>query len=160
MTALLFGEEVMMSVRMSNVSSIIVGMSFVVSLWFPVASGHAQQQDVTTAGKLEYQKSCAVCHGRDGKGKGAMAKLLKVKPANLTLLSAKHDGFYPFWEVYRVIDGRKEIGGHGSGDMPIWGTVFKQQGGSDRGADLAAYARILEIVYYLESIQAPQRRKP
>jgi hypothetical protein len=89
-----------------------------------------------------------------------MATLLKVKPANLTHLSVKHDGVYPFWDVYRIIDGRKEIGGHGSGDMPIWGTVFKQEAGADLGADLSAHTRILEIVYYLESIQASSRRKP
>jgi mono/diheme cytochrome c family protein len=122
-----------------------------------IAPANAQQQDVTIAGKLEYQKSCAVCHGRDGKGNGAMAKMLKVKPANLTQLSAKNNGFYPFWDVYRIIDGRKEIGAHGSGEMPIWGTVFKREGGTDRGAALAAYARILEIVYYLESIQMLHR---
>jgi len=123
-------------------------------------SANAQEQDVTIAGRMEYQKSCAVCHGRDGKGAGTMAKLLKVKPANLTQLSAKHYGIYPFWDVYRIIDGRKEISGHGSGDMPIWGTVFKQESGTDRGAELTAYARILEIVYYLESIQVPLHRKP
>jgi hypothetical protein len=97
-------------------------------------------------------------NGLDGRGKGDMAKLLKVKPADLTQLSAKHDGFFPFWDVYRAIDGRKEIWGHGPRDMPIWGTVFKQEAGPDRGADLQAYARMLEIVYYIESIQAPARR--
>jgi len=138
----------------------MAGLSFLVSLYCGVGSASAQQQDVTTAGKLEYQKSCAVCHGREGKGTGAMAKLLKIKPADLTQLSAKHEGFYPFWDVYRIIDGRKEIGAHGSGDMPIWGTVFKQESGTDRGAELAAHARILEIVYYLESIQASSHRSP
>src|SRR5690349_20161941 len=133
-----------MCMRESTVSAIIVGMSFILLLWFSIVSANAQQEDVTAAGKLEYQKSCEVCHGRDGKGVGAMAKLLTVKPANLTQLSAKHDGIYPFWDVYRTIDGRKEIGAHGSGAMPIWGAVFKQEGGTDRGAELSAHARILE----------------
>ena len=150
----------MIKVRVRYTRSAIVGLSFLLLLpWLTVVSTSAQQE-VTVAGKSEYQKSCAVCHGSDGKGRGAMAKLLKVKPANLTHLSANHDGIFPFWDIYRVIDGRKEIGGHGSGDMPVWGTVFKQEAGPDLGAELSAHARILEIVYYLESIQAPPRRKP
>jgi mono/diheme cytochrome c family protein len=120
----------------------------------------AQQQEVTAAGKLSYRQYCAACHGLDGKGTGEMAKVLKVKPADLTQLSAKHDGIFLFWDVYRAIDGRKEIWGHGPRDMPIWGAVLKQEAGSDRGADLQASARMIEIVYYIESIQAPARRTP
>ena len=150
----------MRRMRERHIRYTTVGLSFLAWFCCGVGSANAQQQDVTTVGKLEYQKSCAVCHGRDGKGTGAMAKLLTVKPTNLTQLSARHDGFYPFWDVYRIIDGRKDIGAHGSGDMPIWGTVFKQESGTDRGAELAAYARILEIVYYLESMQMPLHRHP
>ena len=69
-----------------------------------------------------------------------------MKPADLTQLSAQHDGFFPFWDVYRAIDGRKDIWGHGPSDMPIWATVLKEEAGSDPAADLQAYARILEIV--------------
>ena len=144
----------MRCVRLRKVNFIIVEMSFILLLWFPVVSASAQQE-VIDAGKSEYQRSCAACHGLDGKGDGAMAKLLKVKPADLTQLSAKNYGIFQFWDLYRIIDGRKEVGGHGSREMPIWGTVFKHESGTDRGADLTAHARILEIVYYLESIQAP-----
>lgn len=104
-------------VRVKRASYALMGIICIVLLWLTVASTSAQQQEVTLAGKNEYQQYCAVCHGRDGTGAGAMAKLLKVKPANLTRLSAKHDGIFPFWDVYRIIDGRKEIGGHGAGDM-------------------------------------------
>jgi mono/diheme cytochrome c family protein len=102
----------------------------------------AQQHEVAEAGKIPYRQYCAVCHGLDGRGKGHMAKLLKVQPADLTQLSAKHEGFFPFWDVYRAIDGRKEIWGHGPRDMPIWGTVFKQEDGPDLGAELQAHARM------------------
>lgn len=123
-------------------------------------SSRAQQQEVAEAGRGPYQQYCAVCHARDGNGQGTMAKLLKVKPANLTKLSAKHDGIFPFWYVYGVIDGRAEIKGHGTREMPIWGTVFKQEAGPDLGAELQAYARILEIVYFIESLQRPARPTP
>jgi cbb3-type cytochrome c oxidase subunit III len=134
------------------------GVSLAILLGLLVETSGAQQQEVAEAGKISYRQYCAVCHGLDGRGKGEMAKLLKVYPADLTQLSAKHDGIFLFWDVYRIIDGRKEIWGHGSRDMPIWGTVFKQEADPDIGADLQAYARVLEIVYYIESIQAPARR--
>jgi hypothetical protein len=89
-----------------------------------------------------------------------MAKLLKVKPANLTTLSAKHHGIFPFWDVYLVIDGRQEVEGHGTREMPLWGRAFKQEASPDVGAELQAYARILEIVYFIESLQKPTPPTP
>jgi mono/diheme cytochrome c family protein len=147
-----------MSVQVRRASRGATGISLVVLLWVVVDTSGAPQHEVAEAGKAPYRQYCAACHGLDGKGKGDMAMLLKVKPADLTRLSAKHEDIFPFWDVYRVIDGRKEIWGHGPRDMPIWGTVFKQEAGPDRGAELQAYARILEIVYYIESLQAPTRR--
>lgn len=136
---------------------VATGLSVVTLLWVTVSSSRAQQQEIAAAGKVPYQQYCATCHGINGKGKGDMAKLLKVKPANLTQLSAKNWGVFPFWQVYRSVDGREDIRGHGSRDMPIWGTEFKQQAGADRAAELQAHARIIEIVYYIESLQAPVR---
>jgi mono/diheme cytochrome c family protein len=150
----------MTNVCRQPVSRRALGFSLVVLLWAMVDSCGAQQSEVAEAGKVPYHQYCAVCHGLDGKGKGDMAALLKVKPANLTRLGAQNYGIFPFWDVYRAIDGRKEIWGHGPRDMPIWGTVFKQEAGTNPAADLQAYARILEIVYYIESLQGPTRRTP
>lgn len=136
------------------------GLSLLALLSMITAASNAQQQEVAEAGKVPYRQYCATCHGLEGKGNGPMAKLLKVKPANLTQLRVKHDDFFPFWDVYRAVDGRKDIWGHGPRDMPIWGTVFKQEAGGDPAADLQTYARMLEIVYYIESLQAPVRRAP
>jgi hypothetical protein len=104
----------------------------------------AQQEEVTEAGKLSYRHYRAICHGLDGKGTGDMATVFTVHPADLMQLSAKNEGIFPFWRVYRAINGRKEIWGHGPRDMPIWGTVFKQEAAPDIGADPAgpcAHAR-------------------
>jgi mono/diheme cytochrome c family protein len=150
--------EAMMNICVRRVSRGVLVVSLVIVLGLLVETSGAQQEDVAEAGKLSYSRYCAVCHGLQGKGNGDMAKVLKVKPADLTQLSAKNDGIFLFWDVYRAIDGRKEIWGHGPRDMPIWGTVFKQEAAPDIGADLQAYARLLEIVYYIESIQAPVRR--
>lgn len=148
----------MTNVCRRRVSHGALSVSIVVLLGMMMGTSGAQQRDVAEAGKLPYRQYCAACHGLDGRGKGDMAKLLKAKPTDLTQLSARHDDVFPFWDVYRAIDGRKEIWGHGPRDMPVWGMVFKQEAGPDRGADLQAYARILEIVYYIESIQRQARR--
>jgi hypothetical protein len=79
---------------------------------------------------------------------------MTVKPANLTLLSKKNGDKFPFWHVYGVIDGREEVKGHGSRDMPIWGAEFLVQTGSANPAQSQVRGRIFELVYYLQSIQA------
>lgn len=147
-----------MNVGVRQVTCGILVLSLAVVLGMMSRTSSAQQEEVAEAGERSYRHYCAVCHGLDGKGKSDMAPLLKVKPADLTQLSAKRNGIFLFWDVYRAIDGRKEIWGHGPRDMPIGGTVLKEEVDPDRGADLQAYARMLEIVYYLESIQAPARR--
>lgn len=150
----------MTNVWRQRVSRGAPGLSLILLLWLMADTSGAQQYEVAEAGKIPYRRHCAACHGLDGKGNGAMAKLLKVKPTDLTQLSAKREGFFPFWDVYRAIDGRKEIWGHGPRDMPIWGTVFKQEADPRLGAAQQAHVRILEIVYYIESLQAPARRTP
>jgi mono/diheme cytochrome c family protein len=116
-------------------------------------AGMAQQEEVAKAGRPAYEQSCAVCHGREGRGDGGAMNLLTVKPTDLTQLSKKNDGTFPFWRVYRVIDGREEIKGHGTRDMPLWGQEFRMQTGSSPMAESQVRGRILELVYYLESIQ-------
>jgi len=97
-----------------------------VSSWLLVAnivlasSACAWAQDSDT-GRVEYLSKCAVCHGADGRGDGAMSSKLKPKPANLTVLAKRNGGVFPSNAVYEMIDGRKVIGSHQRGEMPIWG---------------------------------------
>lgn len=115
----------------------------------------AQEDEIIAGGRLKYQQYCANCHGAVGKGDGEMAKLLVLKPADLTQLRHKNQGAFPFWRVYRAIDGRETIRGHGSREMPLWGFVFQVEEGSD-GSTLqedVMRGRIWQLVYYLESIQ-------
>jgi mono/diheme cytochrome c family protein len=115
-------------------------------------SGLAQEEEVSAGGKPEYQHHCATCHGVGGKGDGPSASLLKVKPADLTQLSKTYNGQFPFWRVYQVIDGRQVVSGHGTSEMPIWGDQF-QMGAAGSGAEALVRGRILQLVYYLQSIQ-------
>ena len=134
----------------------LLPLMIAICLWAtPPGAALAQQEEIAAVGHREFRHSCAVCHGLGGKGEGVMAtlNLLTVKPTDLTQLSKKNKGAFPFWQVYRIIDGREEVKGHGTRDMPIWGDVFLQQEGGKPADETRAIGRILAIVYYLQSIQ-------
>jgi len=133
--------------------TILMGIISALALWSAPSITYAQQQELATSGKASFQLYCASCHGREGKGDGPAMNLLTVKPANLTQISKRNNGTYPFWTVYRIIDGREDMKGHGDRDMPIWGAQFRAETGSGAAAQSQVRGRILELVYYLESIQ-------
>lgn len=109
----------------------------------------AQEDEISGAGRFQYQTHCANCHGVTGNGNGPMVDILLSKPADLTKLSKNNGGKFPFWHVYQVIDGREAIKAHGERSMPIWGSWFLKT----EGAELLAIGRVLELEYYLKSIQ-------
>jgi len=123
-------------------------------MWGAPGVTQAQEQEVAAAGKPVYDQYCASCHGREAKGDGPAMNLLTVKPADLTQISKRNNGTFPFWKTYRVVDGREDIKGHGSRDMPIWGAEFRSEASSSPVAQTQVRGRILELVYYLQSIQA------
>ncbi len=133
--------------------------TFIISVWTValLLFGHPRvvtaQEVVLTSGQLEYHNYCASCHGRDGKGKGPMADLLRTVPADLTQLKKKNDQF-PFWRIYAIIDGREAVMAHGSRTMPVWGAHFLTEAGGQPLDEQRVIGRILALVYYLESIQA------
>ncbi len=127
---------------------------FLVILLLTAVPTKAQQTEIVAAGELEFQRNCAVCHGADGRGDGIMRKYLTIPPANLRQLAKKNGGTFPFWEVYAKIDGQREIRGHGTREMPIWGERFRAEAGSDgKSALTQAAGRILTLTYYLQHIQ-------
>lgn len=105
-------------------------------------------------GSVSYQRYCSNCHGTKAKGDGQVARLLTVKPTDLTQLAANNGGEFPEEEVRRTIDGRKGVAGHGMRDMPIWGDVFRN-GELGPEAEAAVESKITELVAYLEGIQEP-----
>jgi len=124
------------------------------ALFAGVAASNAQ--GVMAASETEYLNSCAACHGASGRGDGNLVNFLTVKPTDLTKLSANNDGKYPFLEVFQVIDGRSMVSGHGERDMPVWGRRYQEDIGETYGpygGEIAVRARVLELVYYIQSIQ-------
>jgi len=122
--------------------------------WHCLTLARAQEMEVIAAGEIEYQNYCAICHGVDGRGYGIMAKFLTVQPSDLTQLAKKNTGRFPFWQVYRTIDGREQIRGHGTRDMPVWGARFRADArGDDTGSRSQIAGRILSLVFYLQHIQ-------
>ncbi|MFD0982824.1 c-type cytochrome [Tropicimonas aquimaris] len=122
---------------------------------FTVPAALAQD---TTFGEYLFKKNCAVCHGAAAAGDGPVAELFQTKPKNLQLLSQENNSAFPFSEVYRSIDGRKEIAGHGTSEMPVWGDLFYAEAVPDTfhpgmDADEIVQARILALVYFLQTVQ-------
>lgn len=123
-----------------------------------IANASAESPDI---GKVEFRSKCVVCHGESGKGDGSVLDLLKVAPADLTVLSKKNGGVFPFDRVYRVIDGREAVKAHGGREMPIWGGRYKTEAKAaaeyymDVPYDMEMYARarILALIDYLNRIQ-------
>lgn len=135
----------------------------VAAAMIPVTSyAAAAAKDKFDLGKREFESKCALCHGKSGKGDGGVTDLLKKAPPDLTLLSRKNGGVFPFERVSAVIDGREWIKGHGERDMPFWGAEYKTE--SVRAAeyyvdvpyDMEMYARtrILALIDYLNRLQA------
>jgi mono/diheme cytochrome c family protein len=140
----------------SRVHRFIVFAFSVLIFWgLLLAKSAAQEQEVAAAGKILFDDNCMVCHGNGGKGDGIMVtfSLLTVQPPDLTQLGSRNGGHFPFWKVYRMIDGREVVKGHGTQDMPLWGDEFRFEAGSSVDAQAQVRGKILQLVYYLQSLQ-------
>jgi len=125
---------------------------FAALLLLPVA---AAAQDAptkqTTPGAEVFRTYCATCHGTSARGDGPLASSMKRKPANLTEIAKRNGGEFPADMVFRTIDGRQPVRGHGGPDMPVWGDAFER---SQEAGDQARVKSVIQsLVDYLGSIQ-------
>lgn len=109
-------------------------------------------------GKKEYLNSCAVCHGADGQAKTQVADILKVVPADLTVLAKKNGGIFPMARVYETIDGRLELRAHGAREMPVWGQRYTVEAAPSyddypHNAEVYVRSRILSLIDYIYRLQ-------
>ena len=115
------------------------------------AFARAGESKQAQAGRDLYEQNCEVCHGADGRGKGPLAEALRDRPADLTEIAKRRNGVFPDVEVREIIDGRRKVRAHGSGDMPIWGRAFGRVAGEQN--EEAIRDKISALVEYLRSIQ-------
>jgi mono/diheme cytochrome c family protein len=146
---------------MTKVAALVIGL--IMALLLAVTLAAAPRQEAGTAakpadlhasqthGSYYFQTYCATCHGTSARGDGPLAESLRKRPANLTQLAKRNDGVYPKELVFRIIDGRQPVRGHGGPDMPAWGDAFKRS--ISGGDEDSVRARIQALVDYLEMIQ-------
>jgi mono/diheme cytochrome c family protein len=74
----------------------------------------AQKQDKTTPsarnsveGAKIFQYHCARCHGTDGRGHGPDAVVLNHPVPDLTVISQKSGGRFPYQRVKEIIEGKE-----------------------------------------------------
>lgn len=116
-----------------------------------VTTANAQEYKQTTTGGEVFRTYCASCHGASARGDGPLAGSMARKPANLTEIAKRNGGEFPTELVFRTIDGREPVRGHGGPDMPVWGDAFLRS--RDAGDAERVKAVIQSLVDYLGSIQ-------
>jgi mono/diheme cytochrome c family protein len=107
-------------------------------------------------GEAEYLNSCAVCHGVEGKGDGPLGDMLVKRPADLTGISRRNAGMFPYDRIFAVIDGRYAVPSHGKREMPVWGRQFlgdDQQLYGPAAGEIVTTERIHELANYVQSLQ-------
>lgn len=75
------------------------------------------------SGADDYADFCAVCHGVSGKGDGAVAADMGLKPTDLTQLAARNGGTFPKARVMSKIWGYTKAAP--SANMPAFGALLE-----------------------------------
>jgi mono/diheme cytochrome c family protein len=113
---------------------------------------HADEAPDLSGAQL-YQDFCAMCHGSNAHGSNPGGQALNAKVPDLTLLAAHNHGVFPAEEVHRIIDGRSIRTGHGTRQMPVWGSEFYGYEGEDATRRARVAHLIDQLVEYLRTVQ-------
>jgi len=117
-----------------------------------VVSGFNTTAQCQATGKHDFDTLCAPCHGTTGTGEGR--DLTEANPPDITQLSRRNGGKFPFDEVYRNVDGRDMKGSHKRFGMPFWGDYLQKQDQKNTPVSNAAVKqRITAIVRFVETLQ-------
>jgi mono/diheme cytochrome c family protein len=131
---------------MSNMS--IYRVSLLTALTLLIASSTMARK--APSGHDIFLDRCGACHGEDSKGNGPAVGMLKIAPADLTLLARRNGGTFPVERVKEILGGWADITAHGSREMPIWGDLLSAKNPRDQKT---ADEQFKSLVDYLESIQ-------
>jgi len=136
----------------------ILILSAALAATLATASAHAaprpsQDQfppDFVPAGQTMFKQYCAACHGLNAKGHGPARAALKVPAADLTTLSKRHGGDFPYDYVTNVLRFGPGVSAHGSSDMPTWGAIFQYMDNYNRAS---VEKRIKNLTDYIATLQ-------
>src|SRR3989344_336784 len=109
--------------KSTKVASAFLGaiLVFFAGAGYPADKADIRKIDI---GRAEYEQKCVICHGILGKGDGAYGQMLKKPATDLTVLSKRNGGVFPFARVFETIEGTHEFKAHGTREMPIWGKEY------------------------------------
>ena len=108
----------------------------------------AQETSAVAAGAERFAVECSLCHGRDARGEGPFATLLKTAPPDLRRIALRNGGTFPADEVAATIDGRSMPIAHGTRDMPLFGRRYENEVPYDYDSIVNRY--IEELVSYMQ----------
>jgi mono/diheme cytochrome c family protein len=143
----------MLSAVVAAVASASVAVATIQAAAAPAPRASAQREGSAgqgPAGRDLFLRYCASCHGASGQGNGPIAPQLRRVPADVTRYALENGGKVPTARLHRLIDGR-DVGSHGTFEMPVWGDAFKSTDGGLTPEQVRD--RIAALVSHIESIQ-------
>ncbi len=111
----------------------------------PTLKREPAKNTASNNGQEMFQSYCAPCHGKAGKGDGPAAAALKTKPADLSTVAQRHGGTFSMKDFEDKINGAA-IAAHGTGEMPVWGPIFRDLPGNDK-------LRVYNLKTYIDGLQ-------
>jgi len=100
-----------------------------------------------TSGEEMFASYCADCHGRDGRG---FVQAHRTAAPDLTVLTKKNHGHFPYGVVRDAIRGESHGAAYGPGEMPTWGELFQYVGS---GSDAEIRVRVEKLTEFIKSLQ-------
>lgn len=132
-----------------------IGMGLVAALAMAGCMETAETMPGASDGRALFMENCAICHGENGKGNGAMARSMKTAPKDLTLIKVRHGDMFPRAKMMSIIDGyaRSDMARPG---MPEFGALLEGDlvpYDSGDGKPTPTPRKLVALAEYLESIQ-------
>ncbi len=134
-----------------HTSRMVAGLALILSAGAALAQGESE----FAAGREEYLAACAACHGEAADGNGPIATMFRDPVPGLTGIAAANGGVFPVVDIVKVVDGRTAVRAHGD-PMPVFGRRYQTELAGQvgvLGAQEAVRGQVLELVYFLQSIQ-------